>query len=111
MLNDKPDCIESITKALKNTSTWRKSLTIRWPDDPRNALASGSLDQLAADAVNLTDEQWSELQAHYGWASETWRNSLNQTARQVGFFHRAGDLASFVRALLHNLPLPSSIAA
>lgn len=111
ILNSKEDCIECITKVLESASAWRTSLTVRWPADPRNARAAARLDQLAADAPNLTDEQWLELQPFYGWVSETWRGSLNQTARQVGFHHRAGDLASFVKALLQNLSLQSSVAA
>lgn len=110
-LNTKEDCIDSITKTLERTAAWRKSTSIRFPDDPRNTRAVERLNQLAADAFNLTDEQWSDLQPWYGWASEEWRNGLNQTARQVGFFHRAGDLAFFVKALLQNLSLTSSIAA
>jgi hypothetical protein len=111
MLNEKNDCIESIHSVLDRTSTWRKSLTVRWPDDPRNARAAARLDQLAADAANLTDEQWADLKSHYNWASTVWRDTLNQTARQVGFHHRSGDLDYFIKALAHNLSVSKSVAA
>jgi hypothetical protein len=110
ILNDKEDCIESITKSLEHTSTWRKALIRRWPDDARNARAAKTLDRLAEDAESLTDDHWLKLQPYYSWASETWRNGLNQTARQVGFHHRAGDIEFFIKALLQNLSL-SGIAA
>ncbi|MDH2350869.1 hypothetical protein QCM80_09335 [Bradyrhizobium sp. SSUT112] len=111
MINDKQDCIESVTKVLERTSVWRKSLVARWPDDPRNARAAARLDQLAADATNMTDDQWTELKSYYGWASESWRDSLNQTARQVGFHHRSGALDYFIKALVQNLSVSKSIAA
>jgi hypothetical protein len=110
-LNDKEDCIESIIKALERTSAWRKALTIRYPDDRRNGRAAKALDNLSREATKLTDEQWSELQTHYGWASEPWRNGLNQAVRQIGFHHRCGDLAVFVKVLLESLAISSRVAA
>jgi hypothetical protein len=71
--------------------------------------ASETLDKLAVDAGNLTDEHWKALQPHFGgWASETWRNGLSKTAKQVGFWHRSNNFDSFVKSLAHNL---SSVAA
>jgi hypothetical protein len=109
----KNEIIESIAKALDRTSSWRKSPTARFPDDPRNARAEAKLNKLAADVANSTDAQFEELQKYfgYGWESLTWRDGLNQTARQVSFAFRAGDLDFFVRVLVQNLSLSSSIAA
>ena len=110
IMNDKADCIESITKSLEHTSAWRKTLIRRWPDDARNARAAKTLDRLAEGAESLTDDHWLKLQPYYSWASETWRNGVNQTARQVGFHHRAGDIEYFIKALLQNLSM-SGVAA
>jgi hypothetical protein len=103
MINDKQDCIESLTSALKSTSAWRKVTSARFPDDTRNVKAAKILDRLAVDAINLTDTQWLALSAYFGWASQTWRNGLNQTSRQIGFCHRASDLDIFVKILIQNL--------
>ena len=103
MLNQKQDCIESLTGRLKSTSAWRKATSARFPDDTRNVKAAKTLDRLAAEAINLTDAQFLELSPYFGWASEAWRNGLNQTSRQIGFFHRAGDLDVFVKILIQNL--------
>jgi hypothetical protein len=108
--DNKLDCVESIVRVLERTSAWRKAITINFPDDPRNMRAVNILDQLAIDAANLTDDQWADLRTHFGWASMPWRDSLSQTARQVGFHHRAKDLNSFVSALVQQLSL-SSVAA
>ena len=110
MLNEKHECIAAIVKGCSYTSAWRKALIARWPDDPRNARAAVALDKLAEDAESLTDGQWSELQPYYSWASEAWRNGLNQTTRQAGF-HFRGELSVFVKALLENLKLSSRVAA
>ncbi|MGY3079698.1 hypothetical protein ACVWZZ_006106 [Bradyrhizobium sp. LM6.10] len=111
MLNEKNDCIETIAKTLDRASAWRQSLTARWPDDPRNARAAAWLDQLAADVANMTDAQWEVLKPYYSWASGTWRNGLNQSTKQVGFYHRSGELAFFIEALVQNLSPLSSVAA
>jgi hypothetical protein len=111
MLNDKEDCIETIIKTLERTSAWRKTLMARWPDDARNGRAVRALDNLSRETAKLTDQQWSELQPHYGGTSEAWRNGLNQAARQVGFHHHCGDLAILVKVLLENLASSSRVAA
>jgi hypothetical protein len=109
ILNDKDDCIESIIRVLESTSAWRKTTSARFPDDPRNMRAAITLDKLAVDVASVTDEQWLELKPHFGgWASEDWRNGLSQTARQVGFHHRAKDVNFFLKVLVQNL---TSVAA
>lgn len=55
LLNSKEDCAANITRALERTSLWRKAMTVRWPDDPRNMRAVKKLDQLAPDAADLTE--------------------------------------------------------
>ena len=95
---------------LDRTSAWRKATALKFANDPRNLKAAHRLDSLAVEAVNLTDGQWAELQPHFSWSSEKWRNALSHTARQVGFHFRAGDLAFFIKAFLQNLS-PSSVAA
>lgn len=109
--NDKNDCIDSMIKGCQRTSAWRKTLTVRFPDDPRNARAARALDNISREATKLTDEQWSEIKQYYGWASETWQNGLNQATRQIGFHHRAGDLAFFVKARLENLAISARVTA
>jgi hypothetical protein len=110
ILNDKQDCIESIARILEKTSAWRSSTAAKFPGDPRNAKAAETLNQLAVDAANLTDEQWNVLQPYFGWASQTWRDGLVQAARLVGFAHRNTNFASFVRSVVRQLPT-SRVAA
>ena len=104
ILNNKQDCIEHFARIFEQTSAWRKKKAAEWPDDPRNVKAAEMLDQLAIDSVNLSDEQWSELQPHFGWNSQIWRGSLIQAAKMVGFAHRNRSFDSFVRLLVTQLP-------
>jgi len=46
-------------EVLERTSVWRKAITANFPNDPRNLRAPKTLDQLAVNVANLTDEQWS----------------------------------------------------
>jgi hypothetical protein len=105
MNEQKQDCGESIAHELGGTAKWRKVTSAKFPDDSsRNLRAAETLNKLATDALGLSDEQWLCLKPHFGgWASETWRNGLTQAARQVGFFHRAKDLDSFIKVLVHQL--------
>jgi beta-lactamase superfamily II metal-dependent hydrolase len=101
--NDKNDCIDSLTKVLESTASWRRVLVPKF-DDPRNLRAAETLENLAVEASSLTDEQWSAIELHFtsGWNSKKWRDGLNQAARSVGFHHRAkGNF--FVKVLLQNL--------
>jgi hypothetical protein len=111
ILNDKQDCIDSIAKVLERTAAWRKAIAVNFPEDPRNMVAAATLEKLAVDVANLTDEQWSALKPHFsGWNSEKWRNTLSQVARSVGFFHRAKDFNFFAKVLVQQLSL-SGVAA
>jgi hypothetical protein len=111
ILNDKDDCVESSAGSLERTAAWRRTLVVKFPDDPRNLRAADTLETLAVAAADLTDEQWHELQPHFGgWASETWRNALSQSARVIGFQHRSVNFNYFFKILLQNLT-PESVAA
>jgi len=104
ILNDKQDCIDSIAKALERTSAWRKAIAVNFPDDTRNIRAAETLDKLAIEANDLSDDQWAALNPHFGgWASEKWRSGLSQAARLVGFRHRAKDLSIFTKVLVEQL--------
>jgi hypothetical protein len=111
MINDKNDAAEYIIRVLEHKSAWRKAITAKFPDDPRNERAADRLDQLAVEAAGMTDDQFAALKPYFGWASVAFRDSLSQVARQIGFHHRGKDFASFVAALVRELSLSSRIAA
>ena len=111
MYLDKKECSESISRVLGRSSSWRKTISVSF-DDPRNLEASETLDLLAIEAANLTDEQWTALQPHFacGWSSQVWREALSTAARMVAFGHKSKSFDAFVRLVLRQLP-SASIAA
>jgi hypothetical protein len=109
--NSKSECIESIVRAMERSSVWRKSLALRYPDDPRNLRAAETLAALAAEAADMTEEQWNTLSSQFNWASERWRAALNDTARGIGFHIRTRQFDVFLKALLQRLTLAAGVAA
>jgi len=105
--NEKDNCVDSIIRVLEGTAAWRKIVAFRHPEDTRNQRAIERLSQLAKDAANLSDEQWSLLEPAY--SSAKWRDALSLVARQVGFHHRAASLDTFVMVLANQLSI--SVAA
>jgi hypothetical protein len=98
--NEKLDCVDSLIFGLNRTAVWRKKMSAQYPSDPRNGRAAECLAELATDASELSDDAWSQLKPHCGWASESWREAISQTARLVGFKHKIKDLPSFVKTLM-----------
>ena len=98
--NEKVDCIDALVFGLNRTSLWRQKMAAQYPADPRNARAVECLSKLSTDARALTDEDWSKLQPHSGWANERWREAISQAARGVGFQHKIKELPAFVTSLV-----------
>jgi len=111
MIDNKTDCVDCLVRSLERSSVWRRSLSAKFPDDPRNQRAAETLDTLAVQAARMTDEQFALLQPHFSWASPSWRAAVSTSCRQVGFHNRSKEFDSFARALVHELSLPSRIAA
>jgi hypothetical protein len=103
---NKIDCIDSLIFGISRTGDWRRSTAFKYPTDLRNARAADCLAKLAAEASQLTDEEWSQLQPHFGWTSDSWREGISKTARLVGFKHKIKDLPTFVQYLLDVLSQP-----
>jgi hypothetical protein len=109
--DQKQDCVESMIRALEGTSAWRKAIVAKFPNDPRLLKAAATLDQLAIDVTNLTDDHWLSLKPFFGgWHSDNWRAGLNLAVRQIGFHYHVKHLDAFVRTLAYQLSL-SSVAA
>jgi hypothetical protein len=98
--NEKIDCTDALAFGIHRTRLWREKMLVKYPSDLRNGRAVECLGKLAADAKDLSDDAWSRLKPHSGWASEPWRDAISQTARMVGFQHKIQDLPTFVERLL-----------
>jgi len=95
--NSKQNCIDDLSASLIRSSNWRRGLQSKF-DDPRNGRAE-TLDKLAGETNDLTDEARSELKPFYNWASGKWSEAVSQTSRQVGF-RNVNTLPAFVSSLV-----------
>jgi hypothetical protein len=98
--NEKLDCFDSITFGLHRTAQWRGKMATQYPSDTRNGKAAACLAALATDNTELSDDAWAQLEPHYAFASEPWREAISQTARLVLFKQKITSRPAFVKALI-----------
>jgi hypothetical protein len=82
--NSKLNCITDIGASLRRTARWRRELQKKYSDH-RNGKAAETLDKLADETNDLTDEAWEELKSYYNWASGTWSDAVSTASRHVEF--------------------------
>jgi hypothetical protein len=82
--NNRANCIEDMSASVRRTAIWRRSLQVKYPD-PRNGRAADTLDRLANELPDMTDEEFSQLSPHYNWASGRWSDAVSATSRLVGY--------------------------
>jgi hypothetical protein len=99
-LNTKDRCINSLSTKLASTCHWRKNVRKRYPTDERNARAEETLARLTTEIDHLTDDQWTQLQPFYHWASESWNDAVAQAARHVEFRPHVRTFRDFVTDLV-----------
>ena len=68
-------------------------------NDPRCGRAAETLERLAGETNDLSDEAWSELMPFYNWASFKWSDFVSQASRQVEF-RGVNTLPAFVSTLV-----------
>jgi hypothetical protein len=67
---------------------------------PNWGRAAETLDRLADETNNMSDEEWSELSIFYGWNSETWHDAVSKASRHVGFQTNVRTFSDYVNNLL-----------
>lgn len=98
--NSKQNCINDLSASIARTENWRRGLQAKYPNDPRNGRAAETLNKLADEANDLTDEAWSELKPFYNWASPTWSDGVSQVSRRVEFQRNVRTFPAFVANLV-----------
>ena len=105
--NSKLNCITDLSASLRRTAGWRRELQKKYSDH-RNQRAAETLDKLAGETNDLTDEAWEELRKFYNWASGTWSDAVSQASRHVEF-RSVRTFPDFVNRLVDILS-PQSVA-
>jgi hypothetical protein len=99
MANDKKSCIENLHGSFVRSSLWRGGLKAKFPNDPRNGRAQGTLDRLSVEVCDLTDAQFESLKPFYG-CSVAWSDAVSTAARFVEFKHNVRTLPEFLETLV-----------
>jgi hypothetical protein len=102
-INNKQSCIDNLCGSLTRTAIWRRGLQAKYPNDPRNGRAAETLEKIAGETNDLTDEAWSALSQFYSWSSVTWADAVSLASRHVEFQRNVRTFPAFVSNLVNIL--------
>jgi hypothetical protein len=101
MINsNKQACSDSLATSLLRTRDWRRVMQAKFPNDPRNEAAALTLNRIAGETNNLTDEEWEFLKLHYDWSSGAWADSVSLASRRMEFRHDVRTFHAFINQLI-----------
>ena len=75
MTTDKQSCADNMCGNFNRSAIWRRGLQAKYPNDLRIGKAVATLERLADETNDLTDEAWLELKPYYSWSSPTWSDA------------------------------------
>jgi len=108
MINNKQSAITDLGASLRHTANWRRELSKKFINDARNIRAAETLERLANEVNELSDESWLLLASHYSWCSPAWSDAVSLASRHVEF-RNVKTLSAFMDCLVGLLP--QSVAA
>ncbi len=107
IINSKQNCINDLSASLRRTAGWRRELQKKYVNNSRrNEKAAATLERLADETNDLTDEAFETLQPFYSWSSGTWSDAVSQASRHVEF-RNVRTLPGFVNDLVGILSQPA----
>jgi hypothetical protein len=99
-INSKQSCMDSLCGSFARSAIWRRGLKGKYPNDPRNGRAAETLDRLAAETNDLSDEAWSELKPYFNWSCGRWSDAVSLASRRVEFQRNVTTLPAYVNQLV-----------
>jgi hypothetical protein len=93
-------CVASLRATLIRTRDWRLGLKSRYPEDTKLDRAAATLDKIAAQAHELSDEAFLVIEPHFDWCSSSWANATSLAARRVEYSHDVKTFSAFVNELI-----------
>jgi hypothetical protein len=99
MMNNKQSAITDLGASFRRTAIWRRELSKKFINDARNIRAAETLERLASEVNELSDESWQLLARHYDWCSPTWSDALSLASRHVEF-RNVKTLSAFIDCLV-----------
>jgi hypothetical protein len=109
MMNNKQSAISDLGASFRRTAIWRRELSKKFINDARNIRAAETLERLASEVNDLSDESWQALAGHYSWCSPAWSDAVSLASRYVEF-RNVKTLSGLIDCLVGILS-PSSVAA
>jgi hypothetical protein len=88
---------------LGKTGNWRRLLTIRHPEDTRNAVAAERLFDLASQADDISDPVWNSLRPFFNPKNSRYSDAVSRACREVGFRTYPRDIDDFALTILDAL--------
>ena len=98
--SNREPCTDSLRASLLRSRDWRRRLKAKFPDDKRISRAAETLDRIAGETDNLTQEEWDSLSRHYDCSSGVWAESVSQAARDVEFRYDVRTFHGFINNLI-----------
>jgi hypothetical protein len=99
-ISKKQDCLDSLAKALLRTRDWRLGMRSKYPDDPRLVKSAKTLEKLAGETSELSDEAFLAISPYFNWSSAHWTNAVSLAARRVEYHHDVRTFSAFVNTLI-----------
>jgi hypothetical protein len=96
----KQDCSDTCAKALKRAQKWRLELRSKYPDDVRLVKAAKTLERIAGETNELSDEAWLAIEPHFDWCTAHWTNAVSLAARRVEYYPNVRSFSGFVNELM-----------
>jgi hypothetical protein len=84
-------------------SNWRSQQAIRFPDDPRNALAAHRLTDLAAQADDIDENIWNQISPYFDPKNSHYYEAVSRACRAVGFRTNPRNFDDFTQTILDGL--------
>jgi hypothetical protein len=102
-MNNKNTFFDHTNYSLSKGSNWRRLQMIRYPDDPRNAIAAERLFDLASQADDINDSIWNSLRPYFNPKDTHYSDAVSRACRDVGFRTNPRDFDEFAQTILDGL--------
>jgi hypothetical protein len=99
-MNTQNSFLDHTSYTLSKASNWRRLQAIRYPDDPRNAVAANLLFDLTSQADEISDSIWTRLSPFFNPKDSHYNEAVSRSCRDVGFRTWPRDFEDFAQIIL-----------
>jgi hypothetical protein len=110
-INSKQSCQDNLCGNFTRSAIWRRGLQAKYPNDARNGRAASTLETLASETNDLTDEAWLQLKPYFNWSCGKWSDAVSLASRHVEFQRNLKTLPAYVNHLAEILAEQNAVAA